>query len=135
MHTSSYGFIAAAAFAAVSQGAGVLGEMSGGKSDLFAAIQYGGTGGLVIALLFAVRALWADRAKEREEHKADRSEMLKQLTAERAIHRQELDALREQGRHDLEEQTNRFIAELQRQITEERTISDRKYQQDKSRGV
>lgn len=129
MHPSSYGFLVAAGCAAIAQGAGVLGEIAGSKDDLLYVIEYGGTGGLVIALLFAVRALWADRARERAHYQADRLELQKQITTERNAHREELAAMREQSKADLEEQTNRFIAELQRQITEERTISDDRYKQ------
>lgn len=127
MPTSNFAFLAAATFAGVSETAALIAEVSVNPQNVFQIAQYGGTGGLIIALIFALRALWQDRAKEHENYKSDRAELQKLLAAERTSHRQEIAELRQQHLVDLEQQTNRFIEELQRQIAASEAKQNEKF--------
>lgn len=124
-------------FAAIFQGiAVVFSEISHDYGiDL---IQLGGTGGLIVSLIWAIRVVWSERVDLRneiaEERKAHREEMT-QLRDHHAAtmaaivtkHQREISELSEAYTKELRDQINTLRAEHTQSVVREREISDSSY--------
>lgn len=99
-----------------------------GATSLTDLIQLGGTGGLVVALLGAIYALWRDRDTARKQFDAEIAGLRQLLVKERSDHREEVIAMRVQHKLDLDQVTNRYLEELRQQIETLRNETNAKLQ-------
>lgn len=133
IHTPTIAFV----FAALFQGFSVL--VSTIKQDYgLDLVQLGGTGGLIVSLIWAIRVVWNERGDLRDEiaqeRKAHREEMTKLRDHHAAMmaaiitkHRQELSELSDAYTRELRQQIADLRAEHRASVEHEREISNNAY--------
>ena len=101
-------------------------------------IQLGGTGGLIVSLLWAVITLWKERSDLRKDWSKEKEHLVSHINNMRTDHHAYIDKLQTRHQEELHELTEKYTQELKTQIAtlrqetetklhSERAVSDDKY--------